>query len=77
MTREEAIREARRKLEAGEFSREIVSRKPDGLEYDIAILECGHDQCWSLILDDFPEYVTELRKCMDCAREWIKENTTE
>jgi len=75
MTRAEAIREARRKLNAGEFSRTIVSRVPDNLHYDLITLECGHEQWWSLVLDDFPEHLTGLRQCSQCAEKWIKENS--
>lgn len=42
MTREEIIIEARRKRDAGDFNREIVSRTPTDLFIDLVMLDCGH-----------------------------------
>ena len=42
MTHSEAIQEARRRKDAGEFYRKIVARHPEDLHYSRFDLACGH-----------------------------------
>jgi hypothetical protein len=74
MTREEAILDARRKLEAGEFQRAVVKIVPADVGYDRLTLECGHSKAWmpGLVLND----KKALReRCVACAEEWITKSS--
>lgn len=79
MTREQAIEEARRKLDAGGFQRSVVSRTPEDLNLDRITLDCGHQKCWSRSNSQFrhQELVeATLQRCYECAKAWVTENTT-
>jgi hypothetical protein len=80
MTHEEAIQEARRKLDAGEFSRALIGRTPEDLQHDRVTLECGHKTLWMRGMDHLRkglEKPLDRDDCIDCAQEWIEENSGE
>jgi hypothetical protein len=73
MTRAEAIIEARRKYQAGEFNRKVVKRTPKNLLTDIAELECGHTESSTALnfsADKSPA-------CLKCVDRWIEENSSD
>jgi hypothetical protein len=76
MTRSEAILEARRKIEAGEFDRAVTGIEPADLTWDTLKLECGHTGLWcaKIRIDKTPP---QQEKCSECAKAWVAENTTE
>ena len=67
MTKSEAILEARRMLDAGEFNRGIVERMSESMLYDRALLTCGHRR---MVL---PNDTAITEKCWKCAEAWISE----
>ena len=67
MTKSEAILEARRMYAAGEFNRGIVEREPDSLNWDVAVLTCGH----RMVLLRYEQELTE--GCWQCAEAWASE----
>ena len=76
MTREDAILEARRKLQAGDFQRAIVEIVPVDLDYDRFKLECGHTKAWSSRLSVRVDNNDPIReRCTTCAEEWIVKNS--
>ena len=76
MTRADAILEARRKLEAGEFQRAVVEVAPEDLDYDRITLECGHTKVWTPRMMMYIDKVSPLLgRCNQCAEEWIAGNT--
>jgi len=78
MTRAEAILEARRKLQAGDFRRAVVEMVPEDLDYDRLILECGHTKAWSSWNSKLMAQAdhSDIReRCTSCAEEWIVKNS--
>jgi hypothetical protein len=73
MTRQEAILEARRKQEAGEFNRAVVKREPADLNWDQLILECGHTTAWTAKIHFTPN-PPDKQICSECAKEWVEQN---
>jgi hypothetical protein len=75
MTRSEAILEARRKYDAGDFNRRVSQRMPENFTWDSVTLDCGHIIHHSeMILGGKP--LSERRACWRCAEAWIAENAT-
>jgi hypothetical protein len=72
VTRVERIIEARRKLDAGEFNREVVAVEPDDLSYDLLTLECGHKTVIaSSLRRTLNRKGSERVTCHKCANAWI------
>jgi hypothetical protein len=69
MTHSEAIQEARRRKDAGEFYRKIVARYPDDLHYDRFDLACGHNL---LVMPALVGPGEEVLSCRECSDDWIK-----
>jgi hypothetical protein len=70
VTRTEAILAAQKMREAGEFSREVVGRVIDDVEYDRAQLSCGHS---AYIYSGYDS--PKAMNCGQCAREWVDGHT--
>ena len=70
MTRTEAILAARKMRATGEFSREVVGRVIDDVDYDRAQLSCGHS---AYVYSGYDSPKT--MNCGPCAREWVDRHT--
>jgi len=78
MTREDAIREVRRKMRAGEFDRSIVRITPDDVIWDECTLECGHTtQNGEDLKSADPPLPPTRAICRRCAEAWVKVQTEE
>ena len=72
MTKQEAVLECRRRSKDGEFNRKIIERVPEDVTYDTVHLSCGHSQLELPVVED--EEKEEI-SCLDCEKEWIRQNT--
>jgi hypothetical protein len=72
MTHSEAIQEARRRKDAGEFCRKIVAR--EDLHYDRFDLPCGHNL---LVMPALVGAGEEVLSCRECPDDWIKAHSQE
>lgn len=70
MTREEIITEARRKHDAGDFNRQIVTRTPADFHTDAVELDCGHQALDVRRVTG--RDVKQQTSCGHCAADWIK-----
>lgn len=66
MTKTEIIIEARRKHEAGDFNRQVVTHSPNDFFTDNVMLDCGHQRI------EMARLVGRDLSCHDCLKNWMQ-----